>query len=407
MVRLHRHVDATYAEHVALRMIEESGHLAERWLERLIALLPVDANAIFPTSELLDHIPILIEDIAAYLRAPADLEIAANTSVIDKAQELGALRHQQNASVHQILREYDILADLLEQFVRDETAALGASEAVASDCLGLMQRLGHAVRTLMQTTVDTFVREYTTTIDQQTAKLESFNRTLMHELRNPLSTLRFAVNLLSDPSLVAERERYQRMVDVVQRNLGHTINLVTGLGRLAFAERTVDPPNQQRISVAALALDIARQLADMAETRGVEVRVDQSLPELMTDPAQLELALVNLVTNAIKYSDPAKPARYVEVVSVPPRAADAYTLCVRDNGIGIPPTMIDAVFARSVRAHADRDEELGAEGAGLGLSIALDSVQALGGTIHVESVDGEGSAFYLTLRSLDREPPSH
>ncbi len=400
MARMHRQVDATYAEHVAQRMTVESGLLAARWLERLVELVPADAKSIFPTGELLDHIPILIENIAAYLRAPADLEIAANTSVIDKAQELGTLRYQQNASVHQILREYDILADLLEQFVRDETASLCEREAVASDCLGLMQRLGHAVRTLMQTTVDTFVREYTKTIERQTAKLESFNRTLMHELRNPLSTLRFAVDLLSNADAVADRDRYQRMVSLVRRNLGHAIDLVRGLGRLAFTERTVDPPNQQRISVASHALDIARQLADMAETRGVDVRVDPNLPEILTDPAQLELVLMNLVTNAIKYSDPDKSPRYVEVLPAEPHASDAVTICVRDNGIGIPSTMIDAVFARSVRAHADRDEELGTEGAGLGLAIVLDSVRALGGTIRVDSSEGEGTSFYVTVRSL-------
>jgi signal transduction histidine kinase len=138
----------------------------------------------------------------------------------------------------------------------------------------------------------------------------------------------------------------------------------------------------------------------MADTRGVDVRVDPNLPEIMTDPAQLELVLMNLVTNAIKYSDPDKSPRYVEVLPAAPRASDAVTICVRDNGIGIPPTMTDAVFARSVRAHADRDEELGAEGAGLGLAIVLDSVQALGGTIQVESSEGEGTAFYITVRSL-------
>jgi signal transduction histidine kinase len=400
MIRTHRHVDATYAEHVAQRMSAERGPLAARWLERLVELVPVDANSIFPTRALLDHIPLLIEDIAAYLRAPADLEIAANTSVIDKAQELGTLRYQQNASVHQILREYDILADLLEQFVRDETASLREREPVASDCLGLMQRLGHAVRTLMQTTVDTFVREYTNTIERQTEKLESFNRTLMHELRNPLSTLRFAVDLLSNADAIGDRDRYLRMVGVVRRNLGHAIDLVRGLGRIAFTERTVDPPNQQRISVASLAIDIARRLADMAETRGVDVRVDPDLPEILTDPAQLELVLMNLVTNAIKYSDPDKSPRYVEVLPAAPRAPDAVTICVRDNGIGIPSTMIDSVFARSVRAHADRDEELGTEGAGLGLAIVLDSVQTLGGTIQVESSEGEGTAFYIAVRSL-------
>src|SRR5689334_16223108 len=160
---MYRTVSAGYAERIADRMYHESQALAADWLARLDSLLAVDVNAIFPTSQLLDHIPLLVQHIADYLRAPADHEIAANTQVIEKAQELGQLRHEQRASVHQILREYDILADILEQFIAAESQGLEPDVATPLDALGIMQRLGHAVRTLMQTTVDTFIVEYTAT----------------------------------------------------------------------------------------------------------------------------------------------------------------------------------------------------------------------------------------------------
>src|SRR5689334_14019882 len=121
---MYRTVSAGYAERIAGRIHDESHALAADWLARLDSLLAVDLNAIFPTSHLLDHIPLLIGHIADYLRAPSDLEIAANTLVIEKAQELGQLRHAQRASVHQILREYDILAEILEQFVANESVTL-------------------------------------------------------------------------------------------------------------------------------------------------------------------------------------------------------------------------------------------------------------------------------------------
>jgi hypothetical protein len=62
--------------------------------------------------------------VAAYLRAPAEEEIAANAAVIAKARELGLLRHAQDASVHQLLHEYEILSEILESFVTDETRRL-------------------------------------------------------------------------------------------------------------------------------------------------------------------------------------------------------------------------------------------------------------------------------------------
>jgi signal transduction histidine kinase len=394
---MYRTVNAGYAERVAERMHQDSHELASEWLARLDRLLAVDTNAIFPTTQLLDHIPLLVQHIAEYLRAPADLEIAANTQVIEKAQELGQLRHRQRASVHQILSEYEILAEILEQFIAAETATLPVDHASPLDGLGIMQRLGHAVRTLMQTTVDTFIVEYTSTISQQREKLESFNRMVTHELRNPLSTLRFAASLLSRPEILNDRDAHARVSELIQRNLGRTTELVRSLEHLAFAERPVDAPNQQRVNVASIAGQVARQLAEMAEARAVDLRIDPALPEIVTEAAQLELVLMNLFTNAIKYCDPRKPVRYVELVSTTPRAPEHCTLCVRDNGIGIPSAKLSFVFTRFFRAHRERDEELGTEGSGLGLAITEEAVRILGGTIHVESTEGDGTAVYISL----------
>ena len=69
----------------------------------------MDARSVFPTDLLLDHVPALIEAIGKYVADPASEDVAANTIVIDKARDLGHLRHQQQASLHQVLREYDLL----------------------------------------------------------------------------------------------------------------------------------------------------------------------------------------------------------------------------------------------------------------------------------------------------------
>jgi signal transduction histidine kinase len=403
---MYRIVSAGYAERIAGRMYHESHALASDWLARLDSLLAVDVNAIFPTTQLLDHIPLLVQHIADYLRAPADLEIAANTQVIEKAQELGQLRHEQRASVHQILREYEILTEILEQFIAAESATLDAELASPLDGLGIMQRLGHAVRTLMETTIDTFIVEYTGTIGEQREKLESFNRMVTHELRNPLSTLRFAAELLNRAEIVADPEAHARVSRLIQRNVQRTTELVRSLEHLAFAERPVDAPNQQRVNLAYIASQVARQLAEMAQARGVELRVDQNLPEIVTEAAQFELVLMNLFSNAIKYSDQRKPTRFVEVVPAEPRMAGGCTLCVRDNGIGIPQEKLAFVFTRFFRAHRERDEELGTDGTGLGLAITEEAVRILGGQIHVESKEGDGTAVYVTLPDAPKVPDS-
>ena len=86
-------------DHFASRLAADHRISATAWLERLDALLAVEKGDVFLSHQLLDHIPELLKEIAAYLRAPADQEIAANTGVMTKAGELGLLRFDQNASV--------------------------------------------------------------------------------------------------------------------------------------------------------------------------------------------------------------------------------------------------------------------------------------------------------------------
>jgi signal transduction histidine kinase len=125
---------------------------------------------------------------------------------------------------------------------------------------------------------------------------------------------------------------------------------------------------------------------------------------LVADPARLELVLLNLVANAIKYSDPEKGESFVEVAharrqvdAALPDQPDTFTLSVRDNGLGIAEADQPAIFDRFFRAHAHRDQELGVTGTGLGLAIVIDCVQALGGAIRCESRTGEGTTFFITL----------
>jgi len=154
--------------------------------------------------------------------------------------------------------------------------------------------------------------------------------------------------------------------------------------------------------LSTVAGEAARQLRDMAEAREVELRIAKDLPDLLVDVGRLELALVNL-SNSIKYADPNKSPRFAEVAATT-TADDQCILVVRDNGIGIPPERVHAIFERYSRAHADRDDALNVTGLGLGLSIVSDCVQALAGTITVESEVDQGTSFVITLpvRTADR-----
>ena len=186
---------AVTVEHFASRLAVEHTALAMLWLERLDQLLDVERREVFPTHQLLDHIPELLKEIATYLRAPADQEIAANTSVMAKAAELGLLRFDQRASVHQLLREYQILSEILEGFFAREAARLG-ERGDATAAVLVLSRAQAAVRVLQQKTVDAFITRYTDTIERQTSQLRNFSRLVSHEIRQPLGVLQVLARLL-------------------------------------------------------------------------------------------------------------------------------------------------------------------------------------------------------------------
>jgi len=142
---------------------------------------------------------------------------------------------------------------------------------------------------------------------------------------------------------------------------------------------------------------VAADLKELAEPKGVHVKFSGELPTVTIDAVRLELILANLLSNAMKYSDPNKADRFVEVAPAEPSRADVWAVAIRDNGIGIPESDLRSIFGRFYRGHADRDGELGTSGLGLGLSIVADCVDALKGDIHVESVLGEGTTFFLEL----------
>ena len=140
-----------------------------------------------------------------------------------------------------------------------------------------------------------------------------------------------------------------------------------------------------------------RTVAELMEKGASVLRRDQvmdgipeMIPDVQVDATRVELVLINLIGNAIKYSDPAKYDRWVRVGT---RHEDSvWRISVADNGVGIPTEMQDLVFEQFVRAHPGV-----ADGTGLGLAIAREAVVQMGGTIGLDSTPGSGSTFYFTV----------
>jgi len=122
------------------------------------------------------------------------------------------------------------------------------------------------------------------------------------------------------------------------------------------------------------------------------------LPSINVSAAAFELCLSNLLANAIKYSDPSKDKRWVEVrarVTAPDDAARAETVVeVHDNGLGVPESKRANLFERFFRAHEDSNGAI--EGTGLGLSIVRETITSLGGRAWADFRD-DGTTFFFTM----------
>jgi two-component system sensor histidine kinase VicK len=165
-----------------------------------------------------------------------------------------------------------------------------------------------------------------------------------------------------------------------------------------------DVRQSRHIALRSAAAEVARQLRESARAHGVEIRLPADLPPIDVSAAAFELCLSNLLANAIKYSDPAKDKRWVEVrahVAAPDGGGPLETVVeVRDNGLGVPEAKRSELFKRFFRAHEDSNVAI--EGTGLGLSIVRDTATSLGGRAWAD-FRADGTSFFFTMPSRRSE----
>jgi signal transduction histidine kinase len=170
--------------------------------------------------------------------------------------------------------------------------------------------------------------------------------------------------------------------------MNHAVERLLALARL---DAGVDSLRPERVDVTDLAEQCAALVRPLAEARGLHLSVHGSDgAQLIADPDKLREILTNLLHNAIQYN---RPQGSIDVSVA--RENGHLHLEVRDTGIGIPPEAREHIFERFYRADAAR----GGDGmhTGLGLAIVKGYVDLMGGTIRVESAEGEGSTFHLNL----------
>ena len=386
--------------YIAGRLLERRDELVRRWLDRIAARVSLLPNRVFPSEELLDHVPLMIEGIAHFIESP-DGHIDSKVPVMAKAMELGALRHAQNFDAYEILKEQELLSAVLFSFLEEILDHADVS-CTRAELIASIRRLTQAIEMIRQATTTHFFRLSAERVAEREGRLRRFNRTVSHELKNRVSAIRGAGNLLSEEWITPEeRERFHRMVAENAAELQHVLENLEALSRLDGDSR-----QQRNVLLPQAAAEAARQLRDQAKRHGVTIRIASDLPAIEVNAAAVELCVANYLSNAIKYSDRAKADRWVEISGEfqPLESSGGggrLIVRVRDNGIGIPESARDRLFQRFFRAHGGT--VTGVEGTGLGLSIVLETVESLGGRAWAEFPPEGGTIMAFSLPSRREE----
>jgi two-component system, OmpR family, phosphate regulon sensor histidine kinase PhoR len=218
-----------------------------------------------------------------------------------------------------------------------------------------------------------------------------FVANVSHELRTPLTAIKGYAETLRDGGL-RDPARAAEFVEVIQRHAERLRDLIEDLLDLAAVEqgeaRLALAPTPVRETVAQAEAVIRPAAAARSQTLAIDIPA--GLPDALADRDRLAQVLINLLDNAVKFT----PERGRVTVSAS-AAAGRVTLAVGDTGVGIPPADLGRIFERFYRVDRSRDRREG--GTGLGLAIAKHLVQAMGGTIEVESRQGSGTTFRVTL----------
>jgi signal transduction histidine kinase len=382
---------------LATRLREARADLSTRWLERLVARVDIEPNRVFPTDDLLDHVPLLIDGVADYIENPAD-PVGADPPVVAKAMELGALRHAQGFDEYELLKEYEILGGILFTFLVREVDAID-EDCSRAELLVCAHRLFQAISRIQQATTTRYLQLAREQVREREERLRAFNRTLTHEFRNRINALVGAGQLLQMVDLTAaERES---LAAVVSRN-ADTMRLVLE-NLVELTGLTPDSRRQRHVRLPQAVAEATRQLADLVRAHKVTVRVASDLPDVEISAAAVELCVTNLVSNAVKYADPAKRERWVEVdgrlVADERGRPREVVVKVRDNGLGVALEKRGRLFERFFRAHEGTGADI--EGTGLGLSIVRETIESLGGRAWAEfPEDGSVFAFAAPCRRV-------
>lgn len=285
-------------------------------------------------------------------------------------------------------RPVGIFAVALAQTRRWTAADRAILEAVTRS-LGLAKEGARSVLALRARSAD---------LERSNRELEQFAYVASHDLQEPLRTVTSFAQLLVGKYRGQLDPKADVYLNMISDGTGRMSRLLQDL--LAFSRVASSVQPTRPLDMNALVAEVCQDLQAQATRAGAELRVGE-LPPVLGDPSQLRQIFQNLIGNALKFSVPERVVK-VEVAATPDEYLPGMLrFSVTDNGIGIAAAFHARIFTIFQRLHSREQFE----GSGMGLAIARKIVERHGGEIWLESLEGEGTTFFLTLPAAPTPGP--
>jgi signal transduction histidine kinase len=225
---------------------------------------------------------------------------------------------------------------------------------------------------------------------------DDFFNNVIHELRTPLATILMYARMLRDGKATGDRDKTDRFLGVIERESDRLQSMVRQMLRAVKMEARESQRSSEPVDINQLLDEILPPLADRASEKGLvfHQRVEAALPSVLGDSESLYILFKNLVENAIKFttSGAVRVRAFVEDGSI--------NFHVADEGIGIPEQGMPNLFKRFYRTATA--VERGIAGTGLGLYMVKVAVDKNGGSIEVDSQEGQGTTFRVQLPAYNQ-----
>jgi len=227
---------------------------------------------------------------------------------------------------------------------------------------------------------------------QESDRLKSaFLANMSHEIRTPLNAIIGFSELIRDPAFEPEQQdEFAQLINDSGNNLLSILSDIMDISKIEAGQVDVV---KRKVSVNKLITSIQKEFVRKADKKGVELRLNHANPvdmvEIETDETKIRQIIGNFLSNALKFTEEG----FIELGIEPEEKF--VRLYVKDTGIGIPIAYHDKIFERFRQVETSHTRKYG--GNGLGLCISKNLIELLGGTIGMESEEGKGSIFYITI----------